>query len=174
MIDLHRRKNSKGFTLLEVLVAMVLLSIGLLGVARLQMFGLQNTGNAYFRTQATGLLNEMVERVHANPAGALNSAYNPPMPACGGPAPFNCIAAPCPTANLARFDMYVVNCGLNGANDGSGADDLLPGGVMAINCSNLVAADCLQYTATVNWLETNDDDADGVANTRAISITFSP
>jgi len=180
VISLQSKNKTKGFTLLEVLVAMVLLSIGLLGVARLQMFGLQNTGNAYFRTQASGLLTELVERVRANPNGALDRSYNLAIPACISgpvPAPLDCVAASCTAAQLAQFDLYAVNCGLNGTNDGSGVDELLPSGAMTIACSNPpnpAATTCLQYTVTVTWSETNDDDKDGAADTNTISMTFTP
>jgi type IV pilus assembly protein PilV len=178
VILFYSKKNSKGFTLLEVLVAMVLLSIGLLGVARLQMFGLQNTGNAYFRTQASGLLTELVERVRANPQGALDNHYSVAMPSCNVAVAKSCVSATtkCSQSELALFDMYTVKCGLNGASDGSGVDDLLPGGTMTLACSNPTpaAAPCLQYRATVGWSETNDEDADGTADTNTISLEFTP
>jgi len=183
VISLYSRKESKGFTLLEVLVAMVLLSIGLLGVARLQMFGLQNTGNAYFRTQASGLLTELVERVRANPQGALDNHYSVAMPSCNV-AVKSCVSTDCSQSELALFDMYTVRCGLNGANDGSGADDLLPANglppnnVLKLACSDTdltpAAAPCVQYTASVSWSETNDEDGDGVGDTNTISLGFTP
>ena len=179
MIKLQSKNGARGFTLLEVLVAMVLLSIGLLGVARLQMFGLQNTGNAYFRTQASGLLTELVERVRANPQGALDNHYSvATMPACNLPVSKSCVTGNCSFSELAIFDLYTVNCGLNGANDESGIDELLPNGVLALACTDTdstpAAAPCVEYTASVSWTETNDDDADGAGDTNTISITFTP
>ena len=169
--------------MLEVLVAMVLLSIGLLGVARLQMFGLQNTGNAYFRTQASGLLTELVERVRANPQGALDNAYKmcmpPSMPSCAAAVSKNCVTdSDCSVSDLAKFDMYTVSCGLNGGGDKSGVDDLLPKGQLRLCCTDNdatpQAAPCIEYTASINWTETNDDDADGAGDTHTISMTFTP
>ena len=176
MISLQSKNGTKGFTLLEVLVAMVLLSIGLLGVARLQMFGLQNTGNAYFRTQASGLLTELIERVRANPQGALGNDYSVAMPSCNLAVAKSCVSNECSQSELALFDMYTVKCGLNGASDGSGVDDLLPGGTMTLACSNPIpaAAPCVEYTASVTWSETNDDDEDGTADTNTISMSFTP
>jgi type IV pilus assembly protein PilV len=178
VILLYSKNSAKGFTLLEVLVAMVLLSIGLLGVARLQMFGLQNTGNAYFRTQASGLLTELIERVRANPQGALDNHYSVAMPSCNLVVSKNCVTNSCSESELALFDMYTVKCGLNGANDKSGVDELLPNGVLVLNCTDTdstpAAAPCVEYTASVSWSETNDDDADGIGDTNTISMAFTP
>ena len=46
-------RGTAGFTLLEVLVAVVVLSVGLLGLASLQVNGLRFNHSAYMRTQAT-------------------------------------------------------------------------------------------------------------------------
>lgn len=58
--------SSKGFTLLEVLIAMLVLAIALLGLAKLQAFSMKNTGNAYYKTQATLILNQAVEELRLN------------------------------------------------------------------------------------------------------------
>ena len=75
-----------GFTLIEVLVSMLIVSIGLIGLARLQMTSLQFNTSAYYRTQATALTYNLVERMRANREGALgdlyNSAFDDPAPAC--------------------------------------------------------------------------------------------
>jgi type IV pilus assembly protein PilV len=66
--------RQKGFTLLEVLVAMLVLSIGLLGLAGLMASGLRNNHSAYYRTQATWLAYDVIDRMRANQANA--DAYN--------------------------------------------------------------------------------------------------
>lgn len=62
--------RQKGFTLLEVLVAMLILSIGLLGLAGLMASGLRNNHSAYYRTQATWLAYDVIDRMRANQANA--------------------------------------------------------------------------------------------------------
>ena len=61
-----------GFSLIEVLVTMVVLSIGLLGVAGMQASGLRNNHAVYTKTQATNLAMDMAERIRANPKGRAN------------------------------------------------------------------------------------------------------
>ena len=58
--------NTKGFTLVEVLVAMVILAIGLLGLASLQAIALKDNQDAYLRSQANLLAYEMNDRMRAN------------------------------------------------------------------------------------------------------------
>lgn len=68
--------RQRGFTLLEVLVALVIISIGLLGVAILQMTGLKNNHSAAYRSQASILAYQMVESMRANRKEADNGNYN--------------------------------------------------------------------------------------------------
>ena len=63
------RVISKGFSLLEVLVSMFILSIGLLGLMSLQLMSLQTSNNSSFRTQATIAAYDMSERIRANMDG---------------------------------------------------------------------------------------------------------
>jgi type IV pilus assembly protein PilV len=65
-----------GFTLLEVLVALLVLSIGVLGIAGLQATSLRNKNNAYLRTQANILAYDIVDRMRANRSAALSSSYD--------------------------------------------------------------------------------------------------
>ena len=58
--------NINGFTLIEVLVSMILLAIGLLGLASLQAIALRDNQDAYYYQQATLLAYEMQDRIRAN------------------------------------------------------------------------------------------------------------
>lgn len=70
------RMHSKGFTLIEVLVALVVLCIGLLGVASLQLTSLKSNHGSAMRTQATYLAYDIVDRMRANRPAALAGSYN--------------------------------------------------------------------------------------------------
>lgn len=61
-----RRLKQSGFNLIEVLVALVVISIGLLGLAILQMTSLQQNQSAYYRSQATLLAYDITDRMRAN------------------------------------------------------------------------------------------------------------
>ena len=76
-INKHRIiRGAAGFSLIEVLVALLVLSIGLLGMAALQAVSLKSNHGAYQRTQATFLAYDMMDRMRANRTSALAGDYN--------------------------------------------------------------------------------------------------
>lgn len=79
--------NSRGLTLVEILIALLILSIGLLGLAGLQTASLKFNTSAYYRTQATALAYDFADRMRANRqealAGFYNVSFQDPPPACG-------------------------------------------------------------------------------------------
>ncbi|MBX3685361.1 MAG: type IV pilus modification protein PilV [Rhodocyclaceae bacterium] len=81
----HSPGTQSGTTLIEVLVAVVVLSIGLLGIAGLQLSALRNTQGAYERSAAVILANSLAERMAADRAQAIAGAYNMAMGGCTGP-----------------------------------------------------------------------------------------
>ena len=97
-----------GFTLLEVLIAIVVLSIGLLGLAGLQAAGLRNNNSAYMRTVATQQISDMADRIRANPAGRTAGDYNA---IAGIPANPGCIASVggCTPLQVSAFDAFEWN-----------------------------------------------------------------
>jgi len=66
-----RRGRQRGFTLIEVLIALLVLAIGLLGMASLTMTSLQSNQSAYLRGQASLLAGDIVERMRGNVDEAL-------------------------------------------------------------------------------------------------------
>ena len=169
MVSALRRND--GFSLVEVLVAVVLLSIGLLGLAKLQFWGVRHTGSAYFRTQATQIANEMAERLRANPGGVAAGGYALNK---GGCRPAQCSTVPpdcrkktvpteptCSPEQLAAFDVFSMACGETGAGDEAGADDLLPEGGMRVACSD-IGNGKRRCRVEVCWDEADATDAESI------------
>lgn len=73
-------RSARGFTLVEALVALVVLSIGLLGVAALQITSLKMNHGSATRTQAVLLTYDIVDRMRANVTAALADAYGVDTP----------------------------------------------------------------------------------------------
>ena len=71
-----RNRSIRGFTLLEVLVAVLIFSLGLMGLAGLLAVSVKTNHAAYMRTQATFLAQGMADRMRANVLGLWNNSYN--------------------------------------------------------------------------------------------------
>lgn len=93
-------RRHKGFTLVEVLVALVVLSVGMLGIAALYLEGLRAGRTAIYRTTAINLAADMADRIRANRTAGL--AYG----GTGPGADSGCINGPvdCTAAQLAADD----------------------------------------------------------------------
>ena len=90
-------KNEGGFTLVEVLVSIVIVAIGLLGMAGLTAASLKSNNTSYYRSQATVLANDILERMRANVVQARGEQYD----IAAGPA-YTAAAG-----TLQRFDCTV-------------------------------------------------------------------
>ncbi len=96
----------RGFTLIEVLVTLVVLAIGLLGLAGLQASSLKHNNNAYQRTQATFLAYDILDRMRANPMGIENGDYDN-IDTGGGPLTDpGCIDTRCDPVTLTASDIF--------------------------------------------------------------------
>ena len=104
-----------GFSMIEAMVAIVVLSFGLLAIAGFQVRVLAASAGANFGDQAARLADDMAERIRANPYAAA-----PPPPATvsfyaerggwGAPSPNtpspNCAAVACSTWEMALYDIW--------------------------------------------------------------------
>ncbi|TCV97028.1 type IV pilus assembly protein PilV [Luteibacter rhizovicinus] len=66
----------RGVSLIEVLMAVLIFCIGLIGLAGLLVMATKSNHSAYIRTQVTFLANSMADRMRANPVGLWTLAYN--------------------------------------------------------------------------------------------------
>jgi type IV pilus assembly protein PilV len=100
-----------GFTLIEVLISMVVLALGLLGLAAMQALALKDNRDAYFYSQANLLAYEMGDRINANSQywreqSDDDKTLNPVPPAASEGNGCNSSGAPCTSAEMAAYDMY--------------------------------------------------------------------
>lgn len=73
---LSAARRQRGVGLIEILIAVLLLSIGLLGLASLQMLSLQHSSSAALRSEAVGQSYDLLDRMRANRAQAIGGRYN--------------------------------------------------------------------------------------------------
>lgn len=69
--------NEKGFTLLEVIIAISILTVGLLAVATMQITAIRGNNFAYIRTEGTTLAQDMMEELIAMPFDDLDGYSTP-------------------------------------------------------------------------------------------------
>lgn len=162
--SLHLRSDQQGFLLLEILITVVILSLGLLGVAAMQFVGLQGNNRANERGLATILAYDVIDRMRANPQAAYAGAYvldpdNPP----DGPD-YDCqnvFPAPnthCEPEEMAASDLEEWRFSLN----------TLPGSTARIECEDSAGDACTAstdaptfHTVTIIW----DDARSGATGT---------
>ena len=68
--------NQQGFSMLETMIAALVVAIGLVGYAQLMNTNLKNTDSAYYRNQASILVTEMFDRMRTNVTAANNGEYD--------------------------------------------------------------------------------------------------
>lgn len=126
-----KRNHTLGFTMIELLVAVIILSVGLIGLAGMQITGLRGINNASNYSLATLTVNDIVERVRANPVAsndnnsfdARDSAVHPDFNCAAMPNPY-CSdtnggnAQACTPAQMAAFDLNIWFCGENNGAGG--------------------------------------------------------
>src|SRR5215470_8922709 len=102
-------RASAGFSMVEALIAVLIVAIGLMGVASLIVESLKNGHAALLRTQAVNLVSDMQERIRANPLGgdAYDCAKYARGPALLGCAPSGATptAVSCTARQLAEDDL---------------------------------------------------------------------
>jgi len=157
-MTIHRK--SKGFSLVEVLIALVIMSVGMLGIAGLYVHSMQAGRTSMLRHHAVTLAGDIADRIRANPtAGA---AY-----AAAGGADNNCVAqgADCNVAQMASQDIFLWQ---------AQALSFLP--AMADGTQQVVvvfnaAALPPSYNITVRWDEPTPD---GIQPQYAITVPVNP
>lgn len=143
----HRRSESDraaGFTLVEVLVALVVMAVGLLGIAGLYVEGLRAGRTSVYRTIAVSVAADMADRIRSNPAGTYVGT-GPPGPGVNN----GCVngAGDCTPDAMAEDDWFRWFADMQGR---------LPAGANAsIATQNL--APLTQFTITIAWPEAGQD-----------------
>lgn len=154
----HRRAES-GTTLIEALVAMLVLSVGLLGIAGLASASLRYAQGSWARAAVASNLSDLADRVRANPAAGVTAyafaatSYEDQREAfADGDLEIarDCLAVGCTAAQLATFHMAEVRNAINRS---------MPGGALWVSGERGEG-----YVATVMWFDKTylDDEGDAL------------
>lgn len=145
--------HCRGVTLIEVLIAMLVTSIGLLGLAGLQVYSLKSNQSAALQAQANVLAYDILDRMRGNPTLAQTGGYNISLKS----------AAPSDAGSINGIDLSQWRGMLASS---------LPSGTGSVSCT--AAREC---TVVVQWVDpsiTFDRDGDGDTDTAdtELSITL--
>ena len=108
----EKKGYQQGFSLLEVLIALVILAMGMLGIARMLLITHKSNSSNYTRQQAVQSAYNILDRIRANRSGALSGNYgvsnlvssgSPSTPAAPST---NCGSTICSAAQLATYDTW--------------------------------------------------------------------
>ena len=157
----YRQKSSggeRGFSLVEVLVALVVLSVGLLGIAKMQALALSSTSVASMRSLAALEADSLAAAMHENRGYWTSAAAITAVPiqvqgavVSNGPPAAICTVgagAPCTPTQVAAYDLQQWANILGGTNT---VPALLPNDTATVNCfNNGIRIDC---SVTINWSE---------------------
>ena len=151
-------KMQRGLTLVEVLISIVILGVGLLGLAGLHSLSLRLTQNSYLIAVATQQAQDMAERMRANPQGIEDGDYN----ALSGLAPTpskNCDTSVCIATERKAYDHRIWS---DANKDFFGVGD-----EGTVTLDNATGA----FHITLNWTELNSD---GVSQSKNYTLVFFP
>lgn len=101
MNALPTRRRSGGYALLEALIAVIVASVGFIGAARMQTFGMKLADSGQARQKATLLGYQMTDRIRANQLGFARGRYNDP----GTGGAVTCLATGCSPDDMAAADV---------------------------------------------------------------------
>lgn len=159
-------RRSRGFSLIELLVAVVIMAIGILGVAGLQVVSLQQNRSALYRSEAVQLANDLIDRIRVNPTITYSSLID-----AAPTSVTDCVVSACTPSDMAAYDITQWKCSINSDDvdgneyaacknlrdlnglvnpDGKGIEGELPEG------AGSVILDSGVYVITVRWVDERD------------------
>lgn len=173
--------GQRGFSLVEILITILIIGVGLMGTATLQLTGLGSNQGAYLRSQASILVYDMADRLRGNPDRAIAGEYNGFTFKTGEGNTLDTLASfagtcisqtnGCSRSKQSDNDKYEWASSLMGA--GSSGVALLPGAMGTIDrgVGNL-------FTVTVSWDEDDwkekSDIKESTNKSFSVSFTIEP
>lgn len=130
-------RKLRGFTLLEAMVALTVLSVGMIGIAALYAQGLGASRSALYRTQAINLVADMADRIRTN--RVARSAYSGPASHHGCDPPGG---VDCTPVEMAAHDVFLWS---------RQVQKLLPNGRGRVQFNGATSPPA--YTILVAWVE---------------------
>ena len=144
-------KRCRGATMMEVLVSVFVLSVGVLGVAGLQVTAKRSNYEATQRATAASLAQDIIERMRSNPEElATYTTGGAGRTIDGATMPVVTCSADCAPTNLAQYDLYELEQAANGITEQVGGVNV--GGLsLPTTCISGPNGGSGVYTIAVAW-----------------------
>lgn len=169
-LHFRRRGLQRGVGLIEVLVALIVLSIGFLVSANMQLRGMRSNQHAFYQSQATMLLSEMMDRMRNNRAGVSAGHYDD-VKTKSMTKP-TCVSSGCDEEGVATLDLYEWSANLISLRGESDFIPLLPPNVAGDPAQGSISDPDVNgvYTLSMTWTQ-----VDGVDTTaESVEVKFVP
>lgn len=166
------RKQQSGVGLVEVMIAVLVLSFGFLAAAKMQIAGMRYSQNAYFLSQGTFMLRDMTDRMRANRTGVLAGNYDAYTTTASTTNP-GCFTngTECTPAEIASADLHAWSAYLHAPTGAVNFKPLLPSiGTAVAKGQIALSATTGVYTVSVTWAELSD----GEVEEQVLSVLLTP
>ena len=166
---LRNRRNSRGFTMIELLVSLVIMSVGVLGMAGLQMLSMQQNRSALLQGEATQLVNDILDRMRSNPGTSYDGVAIVDDPEVTD----SCIGDTCTEAEMKDFDIAQWLCSINSTDESDNSTHAVCTtfgitGTLPVGSGSIVLTGDI-YEVTVQWSDSQKV-SDSAGTTRSVSI----
>ena len=172
--------KQNGVSLLEVLISVLVISVGLLGLGGLQLYALKGSNDAHFRTSASLLASDLGDRIRINPEGVALGGYalseSRSTSICNDTSIKLCTGSnTCSATELAAFDLFQIACGVkNGSNRSLGMKNLLPSATLSIHCGGVSCNSGIEHIITFSWVQTDSRGAGDTSKVRSLVWSIIP
>lgn len=151
----QRYKGGKetGIGLIEVLIAVVLISIGFLAAARMQVEGMRFSQGAYYQSQAYFMASDMIDRMRSNVQGVKQGHYANATTSAGAGNP-QCDINACAARSIAEQDLFDWSANLHSIDGNSGFVPALPSSDNTQAQGRITELSAGIYDIELRWSET--------------------
>ncbi len=162
--------KSKGVSLIEILVTVLILAVGMLGVAALQLSSISNNQSGYLRSQATSIGHDLAARIKASKMAFFGgNVTTADLIAAYTDTPYTCEAAvtscednACTEAELRLYDKWQV-CSMS-------RDELPEGQVFVANPSGNRLQIAVAWTPVDTREDLGQGSTDNFINARCAAL----
>lgn len=183
MLSIYKKQT--GSTLIEVLIALLVFTIGLQGIASMQYQSIKDNFDSTQRSHGIWSAQELINRIRANTTGRENGRYtfngNPcdvgarPAPYCADTSSASAPALGCSAAEMAAFDIWESICPTPNQSHTQNNSQLFNPNLI-INCVGVCSADA-EFDLSLQWQSksvTDDNVTDDTLITEQFSQVFRP